>query len=151
MYQKTITHYISKIAVDVLFYLSILCTLLVPFAAKYVLAWVGYVDASYINRLVPFLFLSGAGCVYILFNLKKMYSSLLDGNPFIDKNVSHLRNMAVACAVIALIYIVKCILMFTLAATVIVFVFLVGTLFCLTLKDLFKQAINYKTENELTI
>ena len=151
MYQKTFTHYVSKIAVDILFYLSIICTALVPFVTKYVLAWVGYVDPYYIAKLTPFLFLSGLGCVYILFNLKQMYSSLLVGNPFIDKNVAHLRNMAIACAVIALIYTVKCILMFTLAAMVIVFVFAVGTLFCLTLKDLFKQAINYKLENELTI
>jgi len=80
-----------------------------------------------------------------------MYHSLREGNPFVDKNVRHLRKIAVACAVISLIYIVKCLFAFTFASLVISAVFAVGCMFCLTLKDLFKQAINYKTENELTI
>lgn len=149
MYQKSITHYISKIVVDVLFYLSILCTAAVPFVAKPFFLWFVYE-----THLVPFtacIALSGLCCVYILFHLKQMYRSLLVGNPFIDDNVSHLRKMAVACAVIALCYLVKCIFMFTVSTVIIVFIFIVGSLFCLTLKDLFKQAINYKTENELTI
>ena len=80
-----------------------------------------------------------------------MFKSLLVGNPFTGKNVSHFRKMAIACVIIAVIYILKAIIMFTFATIVIATVFVVGTLFCLTLKDLFKQAINYKTENELTI
>ena len=80
-----------------------------------------------------------------------MFKSLLVGNPFTDKNVSHFRKMAVACSIVAIIYIMKSIFMFTYATVVIATIFVVGTLFCLTLKDLFKQAINYKSENELTI
>ena len=80
-----------------------------------------------------------------------MYRTLLVGNPFVDKNVAHFRKMAVACFVIALIYAVKCIALFTVAALVITVIFVVGCLFCLTLKDLFKQAVNFKAENELTI
>jgi hypothetical protein len=34
---------------------------------------------------------------------------------------------------------------------VIVIMFIIASLFCLTIKDLFKQAINYKNENDLTI
>ena len=44
-----------------------------------------------------------------------------------------------------------CTVLFTIAAIVIAAIFMVGCLFCLTLKDLFKQAINFKMENELTI
>lgn len=149
MYQKTFTHYVSKIAVDILFYLSIICTALVPFIADPFFIW--FVGEVYLKLFTACVALSGLCCVYILFNLKQMYSSLLVGNPFIDKNVGHLRKMAVACAVIAAIYLVKCIFLFTIATVIIVFIFIVGTLFCLTLKDLFKQAINYKLENELTI
>lgn len=151
MYKKSITHYISKITIDILFYISIICTLTVPFAGTYLFEWINYPDNDYLTTFTVILFLSGLCCTYILFNLKQMFRSLLVGNPFVEKNVSHFRKMAVSCIITALIYVIKCITAFTPAALVIAVIFIVGTLFCLTLKDLFKQAINYKTENELTI
>ncbi len=151
MYKKSITHYISKVVVDILFYGSIVCTLLVPFLARWLFGWISYKDSGYLTAFACILFVSGLCCTYILFNLKQMYRSLLVGNPFLDKNVRHLRKMAVTCFVMAVIYLAKCLFMFTLATVIIAIIFVVGCLFCLTLKDLFKQAINYKTENELTI
>ncbi len=151
MYEKSLTHYISKAAVDVLFYLSIVCTIMVPFVASWLFDWINYSNSEYLTVFTIILFISGLCCVYILFNLKQMYRSLLVGNPFVDKNVNHLRKIAVSCSIVALIYAVKCLFLFTFAAIVISMIFVVGTLFCLTLKDLFKQAINYKLENELTI
>lgn len=151
MYKKSITHYIAKIVIDVLFFLSIICVALVPVFSRWLFGWINYPDSSYLQAFTVILFLSGLCCVYILFNLKSMYRSLLSGNPFIDKNVCHLRKIAVSCTIISIIYIIKCFFMFTLATVVIAAVFMIGCLFCLTLKDLFKQAINYKAENELTI
>lgn len=151
MYQKSITHHISKIVIDVLFYLSIVCVILVPFWAKQLFLWINYPNQQYLTLFVGIIFVSGVCCVYILYHLKQMFRSLLQGNPFVDKNVSHFRKIAAACGLIALIYGVKCLFMFTYATLVIMIVFVVGCLFCLTLKDLFKQAINYKIETELTI
>ena len=151
MYKKSITHYIAKTVIDVLFVLSIICVAATPMLSRWLFGWIRYSASDYLLPFTLILFFSGICCVYILFNLKKMYRSLLSGNPFIDENVRHLRKIAVACAVISLIYIIKCLFMFTFATIVIAAVFVVGCLFCLTLKDLFKQAINYKSENELTI
>ena len=151
MYKKSFTHYIAKIIIDILFYLCIICVVLVPIFAKKLFHWIDYSNSTYLNGFTSIVFLSGLCCAYILFNLKEMYRSLLIGNPFVDKNVKHFRKIAVACFIIALIYIIKCFFMFTFATVVIAAVFMIGCLFCLTLKDLFKQAINYKTENELTI
>lgn len=151
MYKKSLMHYIAKTTVDVLFYLSIICTLAVPFFAEWLFKWIQYPNAEYMVLFTVLLFISGGCCTYILFNLKQMYRSLLVGNPFVDKNVRHLRKMAVSCGIIAVIYITKSIFMFTFATVIISIIFIVGSMFCLTLKDLFKQAINYKTENDLTI
>ena len=151
MYQKSLTHHLSKFVIDVLFYASILCVIAVPFFTKHLFLWIRYPDAGYLVPFTVILFLSGLGCVYILFQLKKMFRSLLVGNPFVDENVSHFRKIAVACALLSLLYLTKCFWMFTVVTLVITVIFAVGCLFCLTLKDLFKQAINYKTENDLTI
>lgn len=151
MYKKSLTHYISKFVVDVLFYLSILCTVLMPFTASKLFGWIDYQNQSYLTIFTTMMFVSGICCTYILFNLKVMFLSLLSGNPFTDENVAHFRKIAVVCFVMMVIYTAKCLVLFTVATLVIAIIFLVGTLFCLTLKDLFKQAINYKIENELTI
>jgi len=151
MYKKSLAHYIAKIVIDVLFWLSTICTVAVPFISKRIFNWIGYLDKSYAIVFTLIISVSGALCTYILFNLKQMYKSLLIGNPFTDQNVMHFRKMAVTCAIISVMYASKCIFMFTYATLVIAAIFAVGSLFCLTLKDLFKQAINYKKENELTI
>ena len=151
MYKKSITHYISKIAIDILFYSSIVCVVLSPIFSRWLFGWINYSDSDYLVVFSVIIFLSGMCCSYILFNLKQMYKSLLVGNPFVDDNVNHLRKIAVSCFLIAIMYVIKCFFMLTFSTIVIAAVFIVGCMFCLTLKDLFKQAINYKTENELTI
>lgn len=150
MYKNSLVHYVAKTMVDVLFYSGIICLLLLPFISNSLRSFYGYKD----NVLLPFmfiLFLSGVSAVYILYNLKQMFKSLLGGNPFISKNVSCFRRMAVACAIISLLYIIKCFFLFTIATVIIVLVFVIGCLFCLTLKDIFKQAIALKEENDLTV
>ena len=151
MYKKSITHHITKIVIDILFYLSIICVLSVPLWSGYLFRWINYTNPDYLITFSAVIFLSGICCTYILFNFKQMYHSLLIGNPFVEKNVQHLRKIAVSCMIIAIIYIIKSFFWFTVATLVIAIVFIVGCLFSLTLKDLFKQAINYKSENDLTI
>ena len=153
MYTKSITHHIAKITIDILFYLSIILTALSPFFTDDMFYLIGFKNMG-LHRMAAvtgIIFVSGIACIFILYSLKCMYRTLLVGNPFIDSNVSHLRRIALICGLAALVYIVKCIFMFTIATLVITVIFTVGCLFCLTLKDLFKQAINYKSENELTI
>ena len=151
MNKKTISHHIEQIAVNILFYLSIICVITIPLFAKPLFMWIKYPSELYIKAFPVILFLSGLCCVYILFSLKQMYKSLVCGNPFVEENVSHLRRMAVACALCSLIYTIKAFFMFTIATVIIALIFIVGCLFCLTLKDLFKTAVQYKSENELTI
>jgi len=80
-----------------------------------------------------------------------MFKTLLGGNPFVIKNVSCLRKCAVASATIALIYLIRIIFWFTIASSIIVVIFAMLSLFCLTLKDLFKRAVAYKEETDWTV
>ena len=151
MYQKSLTHYISKILVDILFYASIVCTLLVPVFSRQVYMWIQYPYESYFLPFTLIVFVSGIFCVLILYHLKRLFKTLMVGDPFVEGNVVHLRRIALYCGCISLIYAVKCLFLFTLLTFVVAGAFCVGCLLCLTLKDLFKQAVNYKAENELTI
>lgn len=150
--QKSAVHFIAKGLVDVMFYGGIVCVLAVPWLAKWLDAWFneGH-HPHYYAIVIPILFLSGILAVTILYCLKKMYRTLLGGNPFVEENIQCFRKMAAACGGIAVIYFVKCFLLFSPATVIVMLVFVVGMLFCLTLKDIFQQAICYKEENDLTI
>ncbi len=150
MYNKSMVHYITKICVDFLFYLGIVCCILLPFSGKWISSYFGFIGDISVPMII-ILMLSGILSVYILWQLKIMFKTLLNGNPFIRANVVCFRKIAVASALIAMIYLFKCFIYFTISTVVIIAIFIIACLFCLTLKDLFKQAVYYKDENDLTV
>jgi len=80
-----------------------------------------------------------------------MFKTLIGGNPFISANVICLRKCSVASFLMAIIYAFKISIWFTIASSIIVIIFAILGLFCLTLKDVFKQAVAYKEENDWTV
>ncbi|MFA6309334.1 MAG: DUF2975 domain-containing protein [Clostridia bacterium] len=150
MYKNSVTHYIAKALVDIMFFGGIVCTILSPWIAKSIRDFEAWGMTEYWIVTLT-LFASGVCSVFILYTLKQMFKTLLGGNPFVEANVNCFRKMAVACSLISLIYIVRCFLIFTIASVTIVLVFAIGTLFCLTLKDIFKQAVFYKEEHDWTV
>lgn len=150
MVPQSISHRVAKVLVDLMFYGGAVCVLLVPWLSPYLQRYFGFDEAAS-WLMIGVLLISGICAVYILFNLKQMYQTLLGGNPFVESNVGCFRRMAVSCAVISLVYLIKCFILFSIATAILALMFAVGTLFCLTLKDLFKQAVFYKQENDWTV
>ncbi len=150
MYQKSIVHYMTKVCIDILFYVGMVCCAMVPFSSSWLFRYFHITDEMSLFAII-ILLASGISCVYILWQLKVIFRTLLEGNPFIHANVTCLRKIAMSCLVISLIYVVKLIVMPTISTVVIVVIFVIACLLCLTLKDLFKQSIYYKDENDLTV
>ncbi len=149
--QNKKTHYIAKIFIDVLLVACIIAVATIPL-------WSGplfkdYYEYSDFQLYVMMVIMASSGILaaLILFTLRGMYKTLVDGNPFVPKNVESFRRIAIICAIIALIYIGKCFMVPSPATVIVVIVFIVGTLFCLTLKDLFAKAVYYKEENDYTV
>ena len=150
MYKNSFVHYLTKVLVDVMFYGGILCCVALPFVMPVLTDFFGY-DRTAVVPFTIILLLSGLCALYILWQLKAMFKTLLSGNPFVGANVSCLRKCSVASFLIAVIYVVKMIFWPTVTATVFVIIFSLLGLFCLTLKDVFKQAVAYKEENDWTV
>ena len=149
MYKNSFVHYLTKILVDIMFYGGILCCVAVPFAMPKLAGLFGY-DEALIRPLTIILVASGICAVYILWQLKAMFKTMIGGDPFIVANVSCLRKCSVASFLIAVIYIVKIIFWFTITSSTFVVIFVLLGLFCLTLKDVFKQAIELKEKSDWT-
>jgi len=150
MFKSTFVHRLTKVLVNIMFYGGIICLVALPFAVPRIMVFMGH-DMAMSTPYMIILFVSGLCALYILWQLRILFRSLTDGNPFTDANVSCFRKCAVASFLIALTSIVRIILWWTMAAAVIVIVFGMLSLFCLTLKDVFKQAVAYKEENDGTI
>jgi hypothetical protein len=143
-------HHFTKILVDIMFYGGIAACVTLPFALPWLMEFTG-ASINFRVQYTVVLLSSGACAVYIMFQLKQMFKTLLSGNPFVRQNVNCLRKCAVASAIIALIFLIRMFMWFTIAASIIVIVFFMLSLFCLTLKDLFKQAVLYKEETDWTV
>jgi len=150
MYKNSFVHYLTKVLIDVMFIGGALCCIAVPFIMPWLTALLGYPP----DVVVPYtivIVLSGLFAIYILWQLKAMFKTLLGGNPFAAQNVNCFRKCSVASFLIAIIYLVKICVWFTIASAIIVIIFALLGLFCLTLKDVFKQAVAYKEESDWTV
>ena len=150
MYKKNNIHYLTKIFVDILFYAGIVCCIALPFVMPYLAKHFGYDD----RVILPFniiLIIAGGCSLYILWQLKGIFKTLMDGSPFVLSNVDGLRKSAIASFVIVVDFAIKNIFWFSIMTTIITLIFALLGLFCLVLKDVFKQAINFKEENDWTV
>ena len=144
-------HYVTKVLVDIMFFGGILACIALPFIMPLFTFAFGYSPTFGVNSLTLTLITSGICAVYILYQLKSMLKTLISGEPFVHKNVSCLRKCGVASLLIALIYLVRIIGAFTVGSAIIAITFALAGLFSLTLKDVFKQAVFYKEENDWTV
>ena len=110
----------------------------------------GYTGNEYAIQTTVIL-MSGFASVFIMYQLKRIFKTLTNGDPFVMDNVLALRKIAIASFIIATIYVVKAFLLFTPATFVIIVIFITAALFCLTLMSVFIAAVQFKEENSLTI
>jgi hypothetical protein len=150
MYKNSFVHYLTKILVEIMLYALVIICLALPFIMPTLVRFFEYPD----QIVLPFTILllaSDICAIYILWQLKTMLRTLIGGDPFISANVTCLRKCAVAGFLVAIAYLVKMVFWFTPATAIISLIFALAGLFCLTLKDVFKQAIAYKEENDWTV
>jgi len=150
MYKNTFVHYLAKVLIDIMLSVGVVICIAIPWIIPYALPFFGY-DSTQVFPYTAVLLTSGLCTLFILWQLKAIFATLIGGDPFVEANVSCFRKIAVACFLIALIYVAKAFVLFSLTAIVFIIIFALAGLFCLTLKDVFKQAIAYKEENDWTV
>lgn len=101
--------------------------------------------------LMGFLYVTGVLCLVIVYEMRKIFKTINKRDPFIAENVRSLKRMAVASFAIAICYIVKIFLFNSFLTIIIAMIFTIAGLFTIILAELFRQAVQYKEENDLTI
>lgn len=114
---------------------------------------------------VYILFVIGSmSLIFIVYNLRKMVNTLVTRDPFVRQNVRSLRNIWIGSFIISICYFINFFInpdyqefqMIYIDAKGIhtdleFFIFLFAGLFILILEKVFKAAVEYKEDNDLTI
>lgn len=140
----------TKGLLDFMFYAGIATTVLVPLIIRSYGKYNTYFAENILELSVIFI-LSGIFAVLIIYELRKMFRTVLADNCFVSENVVSLRKMGTYSFFIAVITCCRMFLYLTPAVLVVILVFVIAGLFSKVLSGVFEKAVNYKEENDLTI
>jgi len=117
----------------------------------YLGTYVSIAGENYYWFLLVFLWVSGLLYMGIVYELRKMFKSLNQREPFTRENVASFRKIAVLALWVAAIYAIKIIFYISLLTVVIGMAALSVGLCALIIGEVFRQAVEVKEENDLTI
>ena len=150
MSQKRLIKF-TRFLLEFMFYSGIIVVVTLPFSLR----WLGsyfllFREEYYIPMLVVTL-VAGIFAILILGQLKKMMKTVIENNCFVISNVISLKKMGVYSFIITIAFLVKILFRLTPATLVIIPTFFIAGLFCYVLAFVFKEAVQYKEENDFTI
>lgn len=140
----------TKLLLDLMFYAGIAVIATLPVTVKLygrINSWF----ARYGIQLTILLGISGILAEMILYELRRMFCTVLLNDCFVEENVRSLKRMGNYSFLIALVTALRMPLYLTPAVMVVILVFVIAGLFSRVLGQVFARAIAYKLENDLTI
>ena len=141
----------TKYLLNFMFFTGILVTASLPLTLKVAGEYYSEdLESHYISMLIIF-FLSAVCGLIIVWRLKKMITTVLERNSFVDSNTKSLKVMGKAAFVIAVLFLIKVFILPTPATFIIVLTFFIAGIFSHVLSLVFSEAVRYKEENDLTI
>ena len=141
---------LTKGILDFMFYSGIIVCFTLPLTLKLAGKYMPDFLTFYYPLLVLFL-ASGIFAVLIILELRRMFSTVLNQDCFVEGNVKSLKKMGTYSFCIAAISVIRLFIVITPAVLVVILVFIIAGLFSKVLSNVFEQAVTYKLENDLTI
>lgn len=141
----------TKLLLDVMFYGGIFVIVTLPLSLKYAGIYYSPAFEQYYALMLLIFALAGVCGIVIVGQLRKMMRTVVEKNCFVYENVKSLKTMGITSAVIVLLFTIKCFFLPTPATFIIVLTFFIAGLFSGVLSFVFREAIRYKEENDLTI
>ena len=140
-----------KIGLQIVAVIGILVMIFLPFILNiYQKIWNIELGNLYIP-LLCIMYLSGVPAVILVYQFIRLFDSLKKDMPFVRENINYLKNASTCSLIIAIEYIIGIFLFKSIFVAIVIGVFLIAWLGLYILAELFKQAVAYKEENDLTI
>lgn len=142
-----------KISLYVIFVLGVLGTLTLPLMLEY---YTGlfydayYLEPGYRTFIIIFLTIAAIMGLWIVLEMIWMLRSIPQ-DPFVMRNVRALTRIGVILLILSALFFGKCMVYVTFLTMCGGLLFIVCGLFAFTLANLFRRAVAFKEENDLTI
>lgn len=140
----------TKYLLDFMFFAGIFVTVSLPWSIRLIGRQLPYLIDQYEETVIIY-FVLGIAAEKLLWELRKIFRTVLEGNCFVQENVVSLRKMGNWSFFIALMAVVRSIVYMTIAMAVIILVFVIAGLFSKVLSFVFEQAVAYKEETDWTV
>ena len=147
--KNSISNYI-RICLQLVFIGGTLILITLPFLLNYYLQLFNLPTDIYPPTLT-LLYVSGIPALIIIYQFIKLFESVKDANPFVTKNSNYLKTSSFCSLIIAIEYFISIFIFKSVFTIIIMMIFIIAWIGLYILSELFKQAINYKEENDLTI
>ena len=148
--KKSISNYI-KILLQIIFICGVLAIVILPIIVKYYIEILRLdLQEFYIPCLI-LLYISGIPMLVIVKQFIGLFNTLSMNTPFMIENVRHLKIASICSAIIGIEYVVGIYVFKSIFTLIIVGIFLIAWIGLYILSELFKQAVQFKEENDLTI
>ncbi len=141
---------LTKYILDFMFFGGIVVTVTLPFSIKFLEQYIERMQGHY-GEIVIIYFVLGIAAVKIIWELRKIFKTVIDKNCFVQENVMSLDKMCKWSFFIVLMSIVRSVVYVTSAMGVVILVFTIAGLFSKVLAFVFEEAVGYKEENDFTI
>ncbi|MDE6167009.1 MAG: DUF2975 domain-containing protein [Acetatifactor sp.] len=140
----------TKFLLDFMFFTGIAVTVSLPLSVKLIGRQLPLMVEHYEETVIIY-FVLGVSALKLLWELRKIFRTVLAEDCFVRENVVSLQKMGNWSFFIALMSIVRSIVYMTIAMGVVVLVFIIAGLFSKVLAFVFEEAVRFKEENDLTI
>ena len=142
-----------RIMLYVIFISGVIGTITLPFMLEIyteILYDAYYLLPGYRRFILAFLMTVAAFGLWVVWELIQIMRSI-PSDPFVIRNVVLLRRIGFLVMLISALFFLKCLYYVTFLTLACGFMFVICSLFTFTLCNLFKQAVSFKEENDLTI
>ena len=140
----------TKLLLDVMFFAGVLVTVSLPWSVKLAGTMLPQLVEHYEETVIIY-FVLGVSAEKLLWELRRIFATVLREDCFVQENVVSLRKMSNWSFFIALMSVMRSIVYMTIAMAVVVLVFAIAGLFSRVLSFVFEQAVAYKEENDFTV
>ena len=142
---------IFKIALQCIFVGGIIIFITLPFCLKWYLEFSEIFTSSYFYKTLILLYLSGFLALAVLYQSIKLLNNINKKSPFNLENPKILNIIGICSLLIAFIYLISIFIIKSVFTIILFMIFIMLGFMAIILAEIFKKAIEYKEENDLTI
>lgn len=142
---------IFKLILQLMFIGGIIIFITLPFCLKWYLEFSESYSSGYFYKSLVILYLSGILALIVLFQSIKLLKNVDKESPFISENLKILNIIGICSLLIAVIYVFAIFVIKSVFTIILFMTFTILGFMSIILSGIFKKAIEYKEENDLTI